>query len=177
MRSYKTEAIVIKRKNYGEADRILTVFTKNKGKISIIAKGVRKINSKRSSHVELLNHSMIGVYEGKMPILTEAETLSHYGVLKSDLKKAGMAFYICELVDGLLPFHQENRAVFGLIQNTLLKMEEEEDCSALIGKFEQELLSLLGFWPREVAFIEDSDSFIENIIERKIKSKRILQLF
>lgn len=177
MRSYKTEAIVIKRKNYGEADRILTVFTKNKGKISIIAKGVRKINSRRSSHIELLNHSVIGIYEGKMPILTEAETLSHYTVLKSDLQKAGMAFYICELVDGLLAEHQENRAVFSLIQNTLSKLENEEDCKALIGKFEQELLSLLGFWPREVAFIEDSDRFIEDIIERKIKSKRILQLF
>ncbi len=177
MRSYKTEAIVIKRKNFGEADRILTVLTKNKGKISIIAKGVRKINSKRSSHIELLNHCVIGVYEGKMPILTEAETLSHFDVLKSDLKKAGMAFYICELVDGLLPFHQENRAVFSLIQNTLYEMENKEDCHGVIRKFEQELLSILGFWSREVAFIEDSDRFIEDIIERKIKSKRILQLF
>jgi len=54
MKSYKTEGIIIKRKNFGEADRILTIFTKNKGKISIVAKGVRKINSRRAPHIELL---------------------------------------------------------------------------------------------------------------------------
>lgn len=177
MRSYKTEGIVIKRKNFGEADRILTVFTKNKGKISVVAKGVRKINSRRSPHIELLNLSLITIHDGKMPILTEAETIKHYIALKSDLKKAGYAFYICELVDGLLAFHQENRAVLDLIKNTLVRMEETGDCRFIIAEFEQELLSLLGFWPREVAFIEDSDAFIEDIIERKIKSKRILQLF
>lgn len=177
MRSYKTEGIVIKRKNFGEADRILTVFTKNKGKISVIAKGVRKINSRRSSHIELLNHCVIGVYEGKMPILMEADTLNHYQYLKRDLRKAGYAFYVCELIDGLLPEHQENRAVFNLIQDTLFKMETEAECSRLISKFEQDLLTYLGFWPREMALIEDSDRFIEDIIERKIKSKKILQLF
>ena len=42
-----------------------------------------------------------------MPILTEAETINHYSLLKNDLKKAGYAFYICELMDGLLAYHQE----------------------------------------------------------------------
>ncbi len=177
MKSYKTEGIIIKRRNFGEADRILTVFTKNKGKISIVAKGVRKINSRRSPHIELLNLSLLTLHDGRMPILTEAETLNYFSSLKNDLKKAGYAFYICELVDGLLAEHQENRAVFSLIQNTLFKMEEDADPSLIISKFEQELLGLLGFWPRGVAFIEDSDAFIEDIIERKIKSKRIIQLF
>ena len=177
MRSYKTEGIIVKRKDFGEADRILTVFTKNQGKIKIVAKGVRKISSRRSPHVELLNHCLITVHEAKLPILTEAETIKHYSILKNDLKKCGFAFYICELIDGLLAEYQESRGVFNLMQDVLDRLQTETKPWNLISKFEQDLLVSLGFFPKTQLFIEDSDSFIEDIIERKIKSKRILQLF
>lgn len=176
MRVFKTEGIIIKRKNFGEADRILTIFTKRHGKIKIIAKGVRKITSRRSSHVELLNLCVIGVHEGKMPILTEAESLNHHSNLKNDLKKAGYGFYICELIDGMLAEQQENRAVFGLLERTLLELEIIKDPRPLIKKFEEEMLILLGFWPRDRMFLEDSDMFIEAVLERKIKTKRIFPL-
>ena len=61
-RAYKTEAIIIKRRNFGEADRILTILTKNYGKIQVRAPGVRKITSRRSSHIELLNFSSLTLY-------------------------------------------------------------------------------------------------------------------
>lgn len=172
MRSYRVEGIVIKRKNFGEADRILTVYTKHKGKINVLAKGVRKITSKRSSHIELLTHSVLGIYEGKMPLLTETESLYYYSNLKNDLQKAGYAFYICELIDGLCASDQENRGVFTLLQNTLYKLEETDDPKTLITAFEKELLTMLGFWPENRVYLEDSDSFIEEIMEKKIKSKK-----
>lgn len=177
MRSYKTEGIVIKRKDFGEADRILTVFTKNQGKIKVVAKGVRKISSRRASHVELLNQSILTIHDGKMPILTEAETLRHYPILKNDLKKCGFAFYVCELIDGLLAEYQESRIAFNLMQDVLTRLQTETKPWNLISKFEQDLLVSLGFFPKTQLFIEDSDAFIEDIIERKIKSKRIIQLF
>ncbi len=177
MRSFKTEGIVIKRKNYGEADRILTVLTKNRGKISVIAKGVRKISSRRSSHIELLNLSIFNLHDGRMPILTEIETLNHHSGLKSDLERAGYAFYICELVDGLLPEHQENRAAFNLLQQVFYDLEITPDPRKRIKRFEEELIVLLGFWPREQIFLEDSESFIEGIMERKIKTRRIFNNF
>lgn len=176
MRSYKTEGIIIKRKDFGEADRILTVLTKNQGKIKIVAKGVRKISSRRSSHVELLNQSILTVHDGKMPILTEAETVKHYSILKNDLEKCGFAFYICELIDGLLAEYQESRTAFNLMQDALERLQTETNPRSLISKLEQDLLVNLGFYPKTQLLIEDSDSFIEDIIERKIKSKRILNL-
>ncbi|MBI2621952.1 MAG: DNA repair protein RecO [Candidatus Levybacteria bacterium] len=173
MGSYKVEGIIIKRKNFGETDRILTVFTKKEGKIKILAKGVRKINSRRAPHVELLNLSILNLHEGKMLILTEAETRSHYSSLKNDLKKAGFAFYVCELVDGLVPEHQENRAVYNLLEQTLYDLEIIRDPRPLIKRFEQEILILLGFWSRERMFLEEGDRFIEDLMEKKIKTKRI----
>ncbi len=177
MHSFRVEGIIIKRKNYGEADRIITVVTPHHGKIKIIAKGVRKISSKRSPHVELLNLSILSLASGKMLILTEAETLYHHLGLKKDLQRSGLAFYICELIDGLLPEHQENLAVYNLLKQTLRDLESEGNHRAVINKFEQDLLTLLGFWPRERMFLENPEEFIEGIMERKIKTKKILNLF
>jgi DNA repair protein RecO (recombination protein O) len=147
MRVFKTEGIIIKRRNIGEGDRILTVYSKQRT-----------------------------IHEAKLPILTEAEALNHYSGLKSNLDKSAYAFYVCELVDGLLAEHQENRAVFNLLQDTLFKMESEAECKMLIKNFEQLLLTELGFWPHDRVFLEDSSRFIEDLMERKIKTKRIFPL-
>jgi len=65
MKSYKAEGIVIKRKNFGEADRILTVFTKKYGKIKVLAKGVRRITSRRGPNVELFNQVELVLHQGR----------------------------------------------------------------------------------------------------------------
>ncbi|MBI2034995.1 MAG: DNA repair protein RecO [Candidatus Levybacteria bacterium] len=124
MRTFKTEGIIIKRRNIGEADRFLIVFTKNYGKITVKAVGVRKIMSRRSGHVELLNHSVLTLYKSGygLPILTETQALEDFSEIKRDLTKIGFAYHICELVDGLCPENQDNRAVFSLLFDTLKKL-------------------------------------------------------
>lgn len=176
MRSYKTEGIVIKRRNFGEADRILTVFTKNNGKIQIKAIGVRRITSRRSPHIELLNHSVLFLHRGKsLSILTEAQTLSDFSSIKTDLLKVGFAYHICELVDGLCAENQENMIIFNLLQNTLERLSKKEEILFIIHDFEIELLTLLGFWPKNRPTENlDTSLFIENILERKLKSKPLL---
>jgi len=104
MRNLKVDGIILKRKNVGEADRILTVFTKQFGKLSIKAAGVRKIASRRASHIELLNLVQMGLYKGQgMHVLTEAVSTESFSSIKADLTKVGFAYHICELVDGLCP--------------------------------------------------------------------------
>jgi DNA repair protein RecO (recombination protein O) len=175
MRSFKTLAIVINRRNFGEADRILTVFSRDRGRIKIIAKGVRRIKSRRSSQIELLNLSILSISDHRMPILTEAENIKHFPILKSDLKKSGVAFYICELIDGLTGEHEQHPEVFDLLEETLGKLEQENNYKKLISEFEQNLLSSLGFWPREQLLMEENGGFIEEIMEKELKTKRILK--
>src|SRR3989338_2325539 len=115
MRTYKIEGIVLRRRNLGEADRILTILTKYNGKIQVRAPGVRRIPSRRSSHVELLNFSQLTLYSSSksfMPIVIEAQTLEDFSEVKCDLEKIGCAYYICELINGLCADNQENRSVF-----------------------------------------------------------------
>lgn len=176
MRNYRTEGVVIKRRNVGEADRILTVFTKNEGKITIKAKGIRRIPSRRSAHVELLNLSQLTLYRGKkIGTLTEAQMINSYAAIKEDLARVGLAYHICELVDGLCPEGQENRQVFHLLTHTLDRLCGNEDIAVVIHEFEVTLLSLLGFWhkPYDESRTLDTHHFIENILERRLKSKKI----
>ncbi|MGH7246436.1 MAG: DNA repair protein RecO, partial [Candidatus Levyibacteriota bacterium] len=70
MKHFKVEGIIIKRRNMGEADRVLTILTKDQGKMTIKAKGVRKIASKRASHIEPLNKVTMSIYKKThMPVL------------------------------------------------------------------------------------------------------------
>lgn len=178
MRSFKTEGIVIKRKNYQEADKIITIFSKRHGKIEVKATGVRRITSRRSPHIELLNYSIFSLYQGKlMPILTEVQSLENFSDLKKDLKKIGFAYHICELIDGLCAENQENLEVFNLLDKTLRKLAKDTDISNLLYEFEVELLRLLGFHTQAKADVRiDTQRIIENILERKLKTRQMLHL-
>jgi hypothetical protein len=128
MRNFRTEGIVIKRKNYGEADRIITILTRDYGKLAVKASGVRKITSRRSSHIELLNHVSLGLYKGStFPVLTEAKMVDDFSAVKNDFTKVGLAYHLCELVDGLCPDEQENSNVFYLLRNFLTQLAESDE--------------------------------------------------
>lgn len=175
MKTFTTEGIIIRRRNIGEADRILTIFTKGSGKIKVKAIGVRKINSRRSSHIELLNHSILTLYNGRaMPILTEAQTVEDFSEVKEDLAKVGFAYHICELLDGLCPENQENSDIFSLLKKALSHLSEY-DGKSFIEEFEKRLLVSLGFYPK-AQFLPNfnTQNFIENILERRLKSRQFI---
>jgi DNA repair protein RecO (recombination protein O) len=179
MRSFKTEGIVIKRRNYSEADRIVTIFSKNHGKMQIKAAGVRRITSRRSPHIELLNYSVFSLYQGKsLPVLTEIAPLESFSELKKDLNRIGMAYHICELIDGLCAENQENFQVFDLLMSTLKKLSIEEDLAQTIYDFEIKLLTVLGFLKHNYSStsvsVINTRSIIEEILERRLKTLQIL---
>lgn len=176
MRSYKTEAIIIKRRNFNESDRIVTILTRDMGKLNVKAQGVRKITSRRSSHIELLNHTELSLYKGShMPVLVEAQMIQAYSDIKSDFDKVGFAYHVCELIDGLCPEGQEYQQVFFLLKKTLARISGEEDTLLVIHDFEIELLTLLGFWHKtpEDSKTLNTENFIENILERRLKSQKM----
>ncbi|MDD5415801.1 MAG: DNA repair protein RecO [Candidatus Daviesbacteria bacterium] len=145
MQGVRVEGIILKRKNLGEADRILTVFTYQKGKISILAKGVRRITSRRSGNVELLNRVSMYLHQAKtFLILTEASSLDTYQKLKEDLTLSTYAFHIVELVDKLTAENQESRILYEDLVNVLQRLSRNPR-QILVRAFEAKILSLLGF--------------------------------
>ena len=178
MRGFKTEGIILKRRNFGEADRILTVFTLQKGKISVIAKGVRRITSRRAGNVELLNRVIMFLYQGQgMPILTEAEGIESFENLKSDLVLSTVAFHIIELVDKLTAENQENRVLYEHLVNVLKRLEINPR-QIFIRAFEVKILSNLGFATFQgQKILEDLEySSWDEIEKMKIDKKQALEL-
>lgn len=145
MRGLKVEGVILKRRNLGEADRILTVFSLQKGKISVLAKGVRRITSRRAGNVELLNRVSMYLHQAKtFLILTEASSLETFQKIKGNLTLSTAAFHILELVDKITAENQENRVLYEhLVQ--VLKRLDENPRQILIRAFEAKILSNLGF--------------------------------
>ncbi len=177
MRNFKVDGIILKRRNFGEADRYLTVFTKQFGKIQIKATGVRKIASRRASHIELLNLVNMSLYKGTgATILLEAVSKETFSSIKEDLTKVGLAYHICELIDGLCPENQESEEIFSLLTDMLYQLGEKEDIIPVIHQFEVDLLSLLGYWSKGTHDLTGAKAsyFIESILERRLKSRQVL---
>lgn len=171
MRNYRAEGVIIRRRNIGEADRIINVFTKKYGKIRVLAKGVRRITSRRGPSLELFNHIVLFVHRGKtFDIVTEVQVVSTFQSIRKNLELVGLAYYVCELIDSLCAEHQPHPRVFDLLTQTL-----EELDTGVIKRFEIGLLAELGFLPKHVAATNlNATSFIEQILERKLKSTSFL---
>ncbi|MCL4199795.1 DNA repair protein RecO [Patescibacteria group bacterium] len=173
-RVYKAEGIILKRKNISEADRILTIFTKEYGKIRAIAKGIRKVSSRRAPHLEVFTRVRLVLHRGKtFENISEVEPVAIYQPLREDLTRVSMAYYLCELVDSLLPEHQEHRDIFLLLSEALSSLSAEDGTRIYErGKaFTLETLWSLGFLPRTKTLNgEKLQAFIETITERRLKS-------
>ncbi|PJE67402.1 DNA repair protein RecO [Candidatus Shapirobacteria bacterium CG10_big_fil_rev_8_21_14_0_10_40_9] len=179
MGSYKTEGIILKRTNFGEADRILTIYTKHFGKLKVLAKGIRKPTSKKSPSLELFNWVKILASRGKnLDIISECQTVRVFRAFRKDLKKIGLAFHFCELVERLTAENVKNRQIFNLLAGSLLGLEKAwpESLAQAAKNFEQKILEESGFWPRgKKAQGFNLENYIEKIIEKRLKSKRIFK--
>lgn len=162
MPAVTTEGLILKRKNFGEADRVLTVLTDRYGKISIIAKGVRRITSRRAGNVEVLNRVKLHLFKAKSYNLTEAESLDTFAKLKENLTLSTTAFHIIELTDRLTAEEQKNPQLYELVVS-ILRILEKNPRQIFIRAFEVKILSLLGFWGIEA--IRDITPEIRAILE------------
>jgi DNA repair protein RecO (recombination protein O) len=135
--SYSTEAIVLKRTDLGEADRILTLFTPGKGKIHAVAKGTRRPISKLAGHVDLLCRSQLQLAVGRnLDIVTQAEGRENFLHLRTDLWHMTCGFYLAELVDRFVEDQTQHYDIYTLLLETLRYLDA--DANAL----QQQLASM-----------------------------------
>ncbi|KLU40433.1 MAG: DNA repair protein RecO [Limnochordia bacterium] len=100
MVSFKGEGIVLRVRNIGEADRIVTLYTAQKGKIRAAARGARRIRNRLLSPTQVFTHGRYLVFPGKeLHTLSQAEIINSYQDFRDDLEKMAYASYICELLD------------------------------------------------------------------------------
>jgi len=147
-RLYKTEAIVLRQRKLGEADRILTLFTPAYGKLDAKAKGVRKTTSRMGGHLQPLNRCMVQLARGRtMEVVAGCETLESFQPLRDDLGRLSRALYAAELADRFLPERVENVPTYHLLLDTLRRLQGTADVDLALRHYEMKLLERSGFRP------------------------------
>lgn len=148
MKKLKTQAVVLKNIKYKDSDKIFTLLSKDFGKISAIARGVRKISSRRAGNLDTLNLVSISLHEGNggMKNIEEVRTLESFKNLKKDLKKSVKAFYLVELIHRAIEENEEVSKIFDLLVGSLKALQKDGYYGELIvSYFEMNLMKLLGF--------------------------------
>jgi DNA repair protein RecO (recombination protein O) len=149
-RSFRVDAVVLRHSDYGEADRLLTLYTRQLGKTRAVAKGARKIASRKAGHIEPFTHVKLQLAKGRdMLILTQADTVDAYQPLREDLILTSHASYVLELLDRFTYQDEtENSAIFNLLTATLARLASKSDPWLVIRYYEMRLLDHLGFRPQ-----------------------------
>jgi DNA repair protein RecO (recombination protein O) len=149
-RSFRAFAVVVRHSDWGEADRLLTLYTREQGMVRALAKGARKITSRKAGHLQPFTHITVQLAKGRdLLIVTQAETINAFLPLHDSLTKTGYAAYVVEL---LYRFSYEeeggNPTLFKLLVETLDRIEKEEDAWLAIRYYEMRLLDAVGFRPQ-----------------------------
>jgi DNA repair protein RecO (recombination protein O) len=148
-RSIRVEAIVLQHSDFGEADRLVRLYTREAGKLRAIVKGARKIASRKAGHLEPFTRVKLQLSRGRdLYIVTQAETVDAYPALREDLTLTGYTAYVVELLDRFVPDEESALpALYRLLTGTLARLAAEPNPWLTVRSYEMRLLDLLGFRP------------------------------
>ncbi len=149
MNQLNTQAIILTRTNYGEADRILTLITPEHGKLTLMARGVRRVKSKLAGGVELFSVSNISFIRGRGEIGTLISTrlVQHYGRIVSDIGRTMLGYDLIKQLHRITEDQPEHEYFDLLVQ--LFTALDEPDLSLDIVRlwFAMQLVKLGGHAP------------------------------
>ncbi len=152
----------MRRTDHAEADRLLTLFTREFGKLKAVAKGARKPQSRKTGHVELFMRTqfLLAVGRGAYYVATQADMIEAYEPLRHDLVRTTYAAYAVELLDKFAADEDKNITLYDLLVQALTRFSTEENLLLAARYYELRLLSAAGFQPQLFRCVA-SDELIE----------------
>lgn len=148
MRKSETDAIVLRLTDYGEADRIVSVFTLEQGKLQGIARGAKRSRKRFAGALEPFAHLKLQLQQGSgLATLTSADIASIFPGIRGELAKIGSAAYACELVERLTPEEEANPRLFRLLYCYLERLDQSPLSPSDRRFFAVNLLKILGYQP------------------------------
>ena len=160
-RQYVTDAIVLSRFDYGEADRIMTLFTPELGKFKAIAKGVRRTTSRLGGALEPLAELRVALARGRtFDVVTQVEVTHAWLRLRDSLESAATAWYLAELADRSIEERHEAEGLYGLLRHAYELLDAGMDAGRVARWYEMNLADELGVRP-EVNRCVECDRMLE----------------
>lgn len=145
---YSTDALVIRVRNLGEADKVITLLTEQEGKVQAVARGARRPRNRLVGVTQLFTQCRVSLFRSQgLGTLSQAEIKQSFRLLREDLLRTAAATYICELVDELVGDRERHETLYYLLLATLHLLCEDLDLQVVLRAFELRLLSLLGYQP------------------------------
>ena len=148
MRTYSASAIVLRRIDLGEKDRILTMFTREHGKLSAVAKGARRPGSKLAVASEPFTYSKMLLSTGRdLDVLSQAEIKESFPTVKNGITSVAHGIYLLELVNSFIDQRQPSPDIFDTLLSAMYVLESGADPEITARYFEIQLLAILGYEP------------------------------
>ena len=149
MALYSATGIVLRRIPLGEKDKIVTLFTRERGKVRAVAKGARKTTSKLSGGSEPLMLVKGLFSEGKsFDVMSQCEVRESFSLIRTDYDRYLRATYACELLDKLTEENDPEEHAFELLLSTLYVLQRAAMPDLALHAFELKLLALIGYEPQ-----------------------------
>lgn len=172
-RQYSSEGILIAKRSHSEADKIFVILAKKYGKIRLLAKGVKKLKSRKRGHLEVFSQVRFSAVNlPGMDLVTEVELINDFPTVRSNLSKMTLGFYFCEVVNKITREGEKHDDIYQLMLEHFNELENTKRLKLLRLKFIFNLLVLLGYWSQDKKMIE-ADQVLEQVIERRINSFQI----
>ncbi|WP_201713529.1 DNA repair protein RecO [Rossellomorea arthrocnemi] len=144
----KCEGIVIRTNHYGESNKIVTIYSREFGKIGLMARGAKKPNSRLSAISQLFTYGYFLFIKGSgLGTLQQGEMAESLRHVREDLFKTAYATYIVDLLDKATEDRKPNPFLFELLYKTLHYLNEDYDPEILMHIFEMKMLPVLGLYP------------------------------
>ncbi len=145
---YRTEAVVLRQRRLGDADKICVLFTPQRGRIEAVARGVRRTKSRLAGHVEPLTRSTLLLATGRtLDVITQAQTVDAYPGLHGDIDRLSRALYVAELVDRFTDAAGDVHRLYALLTETLQRIEIAVNLDLPVRWFEMRILADQGYQP------------------------------
>ncbi len=145
----KVEAVVLRHSDWGEADRLLVIYSRQQGKLRIVAKGARRLHSRKAGHLEPFTRVSLMLARGRdLWIVTQAETIDAFLPLRESLLLTSQAAYVIELLDRFTYDDGANATLYRLLCETLARLSKGEDAFVTLRYYDIHLLDLAGFRPQ-----------------------------
>ncbi len=143
------EAIVLSRRDFREYDQIISIYTRERGKKEILARGIKKITSKNSAHLEPFSFVDVSIANGKeLDVLTTVQALEYFGGIRCDGQKSLMALYVVSLLDKVVKVGEVDERLFKILFDWLKFLNDEKRVSfVLLDAYIIVLLNCFGFSP------------------------------
>lgn len=167
-KSIKTEAVVLKKKDLLNKDVLISFFTQDLGRLTVFAKGVKKITSRRSPHLQTGNLINILISnKNDQYYLQESQLISGFSELKKIDNNVKQLYSFLFVLDRILPEQQKETKIYNLTKFFLIDLSKSPKSNTIIVEYLTKAMKLMGYLDKNISQVE-LKSLIEEIINEKI---------